>query len=1050
MKSIKLFCIIIIFTFLFINTNSAQTDNNFVIGIYGADLQFTRSGGKIVTAPKSNGLYTSWLGVIAEDGFNTYVSYHPDMWFSIDEMKDFITLVKNNNLKIIDFNSAFYKAATFSTGINQYNLLNINPSNARYNMFRLYDVVYSDPSILSHIYGHHLGGEYSWVSCWQKKDVIPPGYLELCDEQYGIRAEVPPQNVSNAIKDFSIKRNSLQLNSQKLIFSTAVHGGFTENCTDGIGIFDEEDYVKMTNVSDPQKPDIYIEASYFKDQFREWHKPNSTKPSTIYPNPKRYYLGKFKSIDFAKKYFKNVLSEIDFEQTSVDPDLIYDMHSNPLIPNGNQLWFQTYTSIIHGASGIIFYHINAGYKEYEILDTLNRYYVNHTSNPDRFMRGFFPQLYQAFVSNLSKELRYLKNNNFLSDNPNSIIYTKTTDTDINGILVSASSSGSYLPNYILNKDLRDWYFVNNNTTYNPNGVKKNPHRTEDYGIRYTIRTNGTEVIMIASNPNPYTIHNVGFNFTNVANPIIRSATAVDVLFDDNNIADVNDSNYKTTRSNSVDLQNNTLLKKHRKSLVNHAFAVDFGPFDVRIFKFVSSPPVYNNKWEKVWTNHGSGNIGEWGPVANFHTYIPTDVDGDGAQELLCIQNQSNNYSWVSILKYSNSSWNVLWSNKGNGLIGTDWTLSPNDKFYVGDFNNDTRDELLIFSGLNSYVNMYSFYNGKYNWYWSNGGSSNFADAWPRNDARYFVGDFDGDNQKEIISFSLVNTWSAMFKFFNNKWNWIWSNGGSSNFADAWPVKNSYNYYVGNFDGNATDDLFSISGENNWVIYLYYANNKWNWGGSNDGNNSIASWYLPYLSTDKILTGKIDNDALSELMFIQSGASASKAQSADYSGCSLTRRWCSCDAGLPYIYDWPIADGIGNNTQYYLIKATVNEPSYLLAMRCFGGQNVYLVNMYKSTSGTLKSTNDSNNELDNFGTYANSDIKLYPNPNSGYFMIQLNNHKEGSVLLEIFNNLGQHIYSKNLVYQGKNDLYIDSKLPPGLYYYSITNNKERQSGKLVIE
>jgi len=1044
MKKFKLL-ILIITCVINLQWTELIAQNNFIIGMYGVDYHVSKdANGQIITSQKIGSNYSSWYGVLAEDGVNTCFTYRPDLWDSFQSFKNLITLIKNNNsMKVIDYNAYFFKPYRNSVGgENEYNLpANINNTNAACNYDLCYDNVYSDPTIADYIYGHSLGGEYNAGHSFPFKDILPSNWCDHCNDSCWKEAEVPPQNVSDALAHFYTKRNSLGLSNQKLIYNAAAHGGYIEGFEDTNTIYQPQDYLIMNGVTNLQKPDIFDEGSYFHNQFWEWAKEDGAD----YPNPRRYYLGKFKSIDFAKRYFKKVISEIDFEQHDDNPDLsclIYEIHSNPLVRNGNQLWFQSYTSIIHGAMGVVFYSLNDGYKTSNAVDLYNKNKASDGVSADRFQRTYFPLIYKQYLSNLCKELRYLVNQNLLTDDPNSIIYTKTTSSDANGIL---PASTTYLPSTVAAVDARDISAVNNvplTTTY------VNHHRGEDYGIRYTVRTNGTDIIMIVSNPNPYSVHNVSFNFSDVANSMIRNATSIDVLFDDGNIQDVNNANYKVNRSNSVNTSNTSVLKKYNIILQNHSFNCNFGPFDVKVFKFVSNPLSYNNTWSKVWSNLGSGTIGGVGPITTNYTLTPIDVDGDNAQELLFSQNQAFN-SWETILKYdvTKNIWNWYWSNYGNNLIG-DWTLSPNDKFYAGDFNNDGKDELLIFSNTSTNVSMYVFANGQWNKIWSNNGSTLFTDSWLVNSGRYFVGDFNGDNQSEILSISTINTWAAMFKFSNNKWNWTWSNNGSSLFTDAWPVNNSYKYFVGNFDGNTTDDLFSISGENNWIIYLYYANNKWNWGGSNNGNNNIASWSLPFSTTDKILTGNIDYDNLSEVMFLQRGTSATSAQTSEYSGATLTKRWSTSDLGDSYINDWPIADESGENTDYYLIKANSNEPSYLLAMRSYGNNDVFLINMYKSLLGTNKSAIVDDNKSSIIGTN-NSDLLIYPNPNNGNFDIYYANREEGPLTITLFNNMGQIVYAS----KWNNDqrkISINCKLPSGIYFYNIRNNVMNNNGKLIIK
>src|ERR1700741_3598700 len=83
-------------TFLGINNLLAQTQpNEFIIGMYGCDMISTSSG-QVVTTAKIGNNYTSWYGVLAEDGFNTVVTTQPGLWNDYNDVSNRFRLIKNN------------------------------------------------------------------------------------------------------------------------------------------------------------------------------------------------------------------------------------------------------------------------------------------------------------------------------------------------------------------------------------------------------------------------------------------------------------------------------------------------------------------------------------------------------------------------------------------------------------------------------------------------------------------------------------------------------------------------------------------------------------------------------------------------------------------------------------------------------------------------------------------------------------------------------------------------------------------------------------------
>lgn len=75
----------------------------------------------------------------------------------------------------------------------------------------------------------------------------------------------------------------------------------------------------------------------------------------------------------------------------------------------------------------------------------------------------------------------------------------------------------------------------------------------------------------------------------------------------------------------------------------------------------------------------------------------------------------------------------------------------------------------------------------------------------------------------------------------------------------------------------------------------------------------------------------------------------------------------------------------------------------------------------------------------------TELVVYPNPNSGSFIIRSNLNEADLVL---YNTLGQEVYRKEIS-EGKNSLEVD--VTKGIYYYFISKDKVKvQSGKMVVE
>lgn len=1005
--------------------------------MYGVDYAYSNDVNGIDTSAKIGSNYSSSYGVLAEDGFNTIVLYVPDVWYSMNTLSQQFTLIKNNNLKVIDHHVYFYKPNSSSSGgINQYNTL-VQPTTAFVNIDSRYDQVYNNPAFANTIFGHSLGSELSYFHCYPFAN-IKPGNFD-CNAAEWKPTEVPPQNLSDAISHFKEKRNSLGLTNQKIMFGAAVHGGTIENYHDGNGIYDEMNYVTMNGVSNPQKPDIFYESSYYSTDFGNWVTTSSSSSN---------YLGKFRSIDYAKSRANSIISEISIEQDDTNhPWYSYVFHSNQNILNANHLWFQAYNSIIYGADGILFWSLQESWKSSIPEDVQHKLDRNNPNKADRWAREYFPVWYKSYTSNLGKELSYLVKKDLLTTDRNSIIYSKTTGLDENCVL---PPSTTYLPAYIYAPDSKDIYLLQNETprTYG------NFHRGEENGLQYTVRTNGSEVIMIVSNPNPYPISSVNLNFNNLSNVIIQNSTGVKVMFESQNptYATVTSNSYKTNRNSNVDL---TALTANSYQInfngTDKKVSLAFGPFDVHVLKFVTGAiPNYNNGWDLIWTNNGNGDIGGWKGFKSQDKFIIGDFDGNGAQELLGIQTLSDNSSaWSTQLYYQNSNWNWGWSNYGNGFLGTDWQIRAADKFYAGNFDGIVGDELLCVQGDGPKFSMLKLVNGNWMTVWtttgtnSNGTNSNIYLY--RNNIT--IGDFDGHGKDQVLGMGDGALYMTMFTYIggSDPWLWGWSNYGSSSSA-IFPYRN--NMRSGDFNGDDQTDILGINGST--ATILYFIDGNWVTGESNNGGNFMGAWAFPPAATDFCLAGDVDTyDDKDEIFWIQGGQTAGWATTMNANAGNFTSGWMNNGLTIPYIDDWPVSDGAGGDTKYMLIRTSATSKKYLLAMRLFGC-NSYLVNMYKTNS-----ISNYRPGLDNKrDKITDNDVSVYPNPATnefriGYSLVEAN----GRVKIDLLNLFGQLVKSEtfSVGIQGYNEQLFDvGSISNGIYILRVQREKQTFTKRIAIQ
>jgi hypothetical protein len=839
--------------------------------------------------------------------------------------------------------------------------------------------------------------------------------------------EVPP-SIAQAASAYV--KNSIGTIDHKMVFMEANHAKFiNQNTTDNEGIYNVPQYLSTMSPNDTR--DVFFDGSYYKFINSTWMNSNynSALASSSY-----HYLGKFPSIDYERGFANEVhaiiadyvcedygsnTAQTQFSYNNPSSGLLWHVHSHGTIPNANWLWFQAYTSIIHGVKGVWFWDFNSW--DPSEIQSGKKNNFNNQSNPARFnLRSNFPSIYENYVSNLAREIRYLVKKDIISSDLSNIIYSKTTTADANCI-VPAAGGNSYILNALNSAGLGG----------NPSIVSE--MCTENYGLRYTIRTNGSEVYMIVTNPLGISIPAVNLNFSGLGNQIIQNATGVEVLFDGNQFA-YNSTSYKVNRNSTINLSAMTVGSKYPinfsagKQLTNIAF----GPLDVKVFRFISTVPNYNNGWDLAWTNNGNDNIGGY-YIANSDLIYHADLDGDGTDELLCTQyNPSSNNDWMTLLKFNNTTqeWVWTWSNYGSNATG----LYPyRFNFYVGDFDGDGSEELLgnDNSTPGSWTTLFKWQNGAWVWTWSDYGSSTHAIR-PYKEKMY-TGDFNGDGKDEILACDLPGGWTTEFKWSGNDFVWGWSDYGNH------PLTQYRNdLYPGDYNGDGATDLVGFSSSN---AEMFEYNGNWNSTWNNNGANNFGGWTFPPGANDKILTGNIDTDAKDELVFIQTGVNASWATSFDFSSSAWNWNWSAnpmVQSG-PFIDDWALNPNGATDNRYFILKPVSANPEYLMTLRNPGC--THIVNMYQiNTSGNYK------NQAIGVGIKDISkekNILVYPNPTSGSLHLEL----DGEYEVKILDNVGRTVFHNT--YNKATELNL-TEFKGGLYLVVLKNDSGTITKKIIVE
>lgn len=1059
----------------FLITTLFSQSNEFKIGVfeYKPKTKWVAGCQVYYTTPlDENGLNTSVLNVYVQDGFNIVQEYAPHEYSTIEQEKARLLLAFNHGI-LVSFGGGHYYFPTSITYLGQipygistvdnhsssgYNIYNncgnnisncISPVGASYfrtDIDKYINEVYSVWPYSEVIWGYHIAEEPEHFHAvlkgdpCQLVDALNWGTCETtgeCNVDF-CRLEVPPSNVSDAMSHYNSLLNSNGISHQKMVYMPALHHySINDNTTDIQGVHHTPDYLQAI---DPIDNAVVLEGSYVQFPSGFWDTNNSNWLDQEYDemiNGGGHYLGAFKSIDYIRETTTSDVHKViavyfnarddDNNAIAVSGELTH-YHSNPNIPNANWLWFQAYNSIIHGAKGIWFWGMGAGWTQNELNQQATNYppgaaldYWKDETIQDRFQESNFPEYYKKYVSNLSRELRYLVDQNLISDDPSTVLYNKTDYADPYCIIPPANT---YIPDSYDDPNLGE---IDMNGGIFGGGED---HQNENYGLRYSIRTNSDKIIMIISNPLPIPIVNINLNFSSIPDPKIKDATGVWVLFE--NYQDIYANTYKVNREGDIDLDNATVGNKYYIPMSSNQFSMDFGPMDTKIIEFASTPPHSNpdGEWDKIFTNNYSGNMDGW-TLGNIDYYYQGDFDGNGKEELLLVHNETTPNPWMTTLEFNGVDWIWKWSNYGHAH-----PMEPyRQKLIVGDYDGDGTDEILG-NDIWGWTTLFRFDGSDFVWSWSDNGSHPIV---PYKD-NLVPGDFDGDGKDEILGCDFTG-WTTIFEFNGSDFVWGWW----SDFGASHPIQPyKHDLRAGDFDGDGKDELLGLD---TWGTLFKYNGSDWDWLWSTYGSSSFSGWSYPLPSTDELLIGDLTNDKKDDLLFIQNGADAHWSTLMTLNtnpGSGWDWVWTgNNDYADPYINDWSINKDVAIHSRYMLLQARNQHVDHLLALRYFKlcTEYRYLANMYYYADDAVVSTEEIG------GNIEPSTISVYPNPSHGTIEISILNSSSSVTTISIYNALGELVHKS--IEAGGHIILDLSPLEAGVYLIRIETDEGFHNEKLII-
>ena len=272
---------------------------------------------------------------------------------------------------------------------------------------------------------------------------------------------------------------------------------------------------------------------------------------------------------------------------------------------------------------------------------------------------------------------------------------------------------------------------------------------------------------------------------------------------------------------------------------------------VRVIRFTNPEFLYH------WGNAGSGKLALWN-MNPGDRFVAGKFSGGPRTELLAVSPGS----WAHHMRWDGAAWQWVWGNNGSNQIAL-WQMRSNDRYFSGDFDGDGRDELLVFAASNGWAHMMRWDGSGWQWVWGNNGSNKIALWQMRPDDRYIVGDFDGDGRDELLVIAAGNGWSHLMRWDGSSWQWIWGNNGSGKIA-LWNIGGADRFVAADFDGNNRDELLALAGTN-WSHLMRWDGTAWQFVWGNNGANQIGLWQMQ--PTDRYIAGDFDGSGRSQVVAV---------------------------------------------------------------------------------------------------------------------------------------------------------------------------------------
>ncbi|MBK8955284.1 MAG: VCBS repeat-containing protein [Saprospiraceae bacterium] len=257
----------------------------------------------------------------------------------------------------------------------------------------------------------------------------------------------------------------------------------------------------------------------------------------------------------------------------------------------------------------------------------------------------------------------------------------------------------------------------------------------------------------------------------------------------------------------------------------------------------------------------------WDDMRPHDQFFVGDFDDDGRDDLYVFNGEDWSMGYLEMLRSTGN--NLAYVRRYDDNLPGWGEMRRNDLFYVGDFNNDDREDLYIFNGQDWSIGYLQMLRSAGNNLQHVRRYDEELPGWDdmRIHDKFYIADFNGDGRKDIYVFN-GEDWSMeylqMLRSTGNSLAYVRRFDGD---VPGWNGLAPHDqFYVANIDGDSDEDLY-VYNSVDWVTqYLGVL--------KSNGNNLSGSWQSDWIgswnlgSPDRILVGDFAGSADWEDIFIR--------------------------------------------------------------------------------------------------------------------------------------------------------------------------------------